>query len=173
MGYTLNVYMSQSFSPVNFKSAREPQFFEYFHGQIFAFTGTLFRKLTGKWLRSRALFWTFSRAVFWHKWNKVPVNCRKVPVNAKIYHFVIKCSQALLRFSGSILMFTGTFVGSRTSFFFVSSRAQPKSSREICKNIHGHFFDVHGKKTLHVCMYIYIPFTSWLTLSRVNNPFSD
>ena len=52
------------FFPVNLKSAREPRFSEDVHGHIFAFTGTLFRRFTGKWLRSRAHFWTFSRALF-------------------------------------------------------------------------------------------------------------
>ena len=52
------------FFPVNIKSARERHFSEGVHGYIFGFTGTSFRKFTGKRFPSRALFWTFSRALF-------------------------------------------------------------------------------------------------------------
>ena len=43
-------------------------------------------------------------------------------------------------------MFTGTFLGSRASFFWTVQGQNKNVHGQICENVHGHFFDVHGEK---------------------------
>ena len=107
------------FFPVNLESAREPHFFENFHGHIFAFTGTFWTKFTGKRMRSRALFWTFSRALL----------CGSR---------VLFCgSRAMLKFTGTqFSWFTATF--EVHGYFFSCSRVLfPCSRADFCQIVHG------------------------------------